>query len=299
MQIDLTIRVTYFGPMKDMVEYSEEQAVVEGTVPWALVDTFTITNEEIKASALEFTKALEEKLPTEQSLKDALASVVADGTISQPAADILGANASSDELNASIAKHALKMVNDNPTKYCGDSGPAGTNRQNLWDWGDCSSWIWAVFASHPSKPNSKMGPTWNSTFESKKNIPATNGQIDSMRNGSCPCKEIFYSRGNTTERKNVITPKLKDMKPGDLIFRKEGVVKEKGHVAIVTKNDSEGGGVIEYAHCGGPRPKPSSVGAMNYWEVAESYTECYRPMLGNPDTPGNRVTDPLIMDSVT
>lgn len=305
MQIDLTIRVTYFGPMKDMVEYSEEQAVVEGTVPWALVDTFTITNEEIKASALEFTKALEEKLPTEQSLKDALASVVSDGTISQPAADIIGANASSDELNASIAKHALAMVTEHPTKYSGDfsEGGPGTHRGNLWDWGDCSSWIWAVYATHPSKPNSKMGPTWNSTWESKSNIPATGGQADSMRNGSCPNKEIFFSRSSsTTERKNIITPKLRDMKPGDLIFRRAGVVaghNGKGHVAMVTRNDSEGGGVMEYAHCGGGRPKPSSVGSMNYWEVAEQYTECYRPMLGNPDTPGNRPTDPLILDSVT
>jgi hypothetical protein len=290
MQIDLTIRVTYFGPMKDMVEYSEEQAVVEGTVPWALVSPFTITTEEIQASALEFTKQLAEKLPSEQSLKDALASVVADGSISQPAADIIGANASSDELNASVAKHALAMVSEHPTKYCGHNAPSGTTRSNLWEWGDCSSWIWAVFATHPSKPNSKMGPTWNSTFESKKNIPATGGEMDSFRNGSCPGKEIFYSRDkSTTARKNIIHPKLKDLKPGDLIFRRAGVVKEDGHVAMVTRNDSEGGGVIEYAHCGGPRPKPSNVGSMNYWEVAESYTEAYRPMLGNPDTPGNRI----------
>jgi hypothetical protein len=295
MQIDLTIRVTYFGPMKDMVEYTEEQATTTDTVPWNVgTDTpFTITNEQITASTDAFLEEMSHgNLLTEAQIKEKIEGYVASGALPDAASDLFGltgANgAASGTLNAQIAEWGLKMVNEHPTKYCGDNAPSGTTRSNLWDWGDCSSWVWAVFASHPSKPNSQMGPTWNSTFESKKNIPATEGQIASMRNGSCPVKEIFYSRaGSTGERSKIIAPQLPLLLPGDLIYRKAGVIKSKGHVAIVYSNDTAAK-QITYVHCGGPRPKPSNRGTMSYDTLATTYTEAYRPMLGNADSPGNR-----------
>jgi hypothetical protein len=304
MQIDLTIRVTYFGPMKDMVEYKQEQATVTDTVPWNVntESPFTITYDEIKATATAFSeKMVEGYMLTKGEVDEKLAGLTANGTIPAGAEGLLNTTAAaSGDLNASIADWANKQITANPTKYCGDNAPSGTTRANLWAWGDCSSWIWAVFATHPSKPNTKMGPTWNSTFESKSNIPATGGQMDSMRNQSCPNKEMFYSRDKSASvRSKIIAPQLPLLLPGDLLFRRAGVVAghDKGHVAMVYGNDTVNQ-KITYVHNGGGRPKPSSQNSMSYGDIASSYTECYRPLLGNPNMVGNSSADPLIVDSV-
>jgi hypothetical protein len=290
MQIDLTMRVTYFGPMKDMIEYKAEQATTTDTVPWNESGTelkINISNAQIKENYGLFLEQMQGgDLLTEEQIESIIQTYKDTGKLPDNIDDILRVDlGASGSLNESIADWGLNQLTRYHTEY------TSTDRKNLWTRADCSSWVWGVYASHPDTPNVKMGGTWATEFKnglySGGSIPDTNTMLKEM--ATAPVRMIFQNRSPSQGTRSAdITPNLSLVMKGDLLYRKSGVRSstDKGHVAIVYANNS--GTSIEIVHCGGPSPKPASHDTLPYSYVANNYTDCYRPMLGNPDSPGNR-----------
>jgi hypothetical protein len=298
MQIDLTMRVTYFGPMQDMVNYTAEQNLVTDTVPWfeGVDNPFTgITNAKI-AENFEFYK---EQMSKDMLTEDQITSIVEqvrNGELSlndllsgsSAVQDLIDNNIGANgDLNKSLAEWGMKMVNAHPEhKYTDDAG----KRHRLWDYGDCSSWCWAVFATHPSNLAQQMGGVWaKATFKehaSTGQIPATGGMLSDI--DSRPVTRLFKTGDRSdSKRSQYIGPLCNKLLPGDLLFRRAGVYRDVGHVAIVYANDTSGSR-IQIVHSGGGNGKPASAPWKTYTDISTDYTEAYRLNLGNPDSPGNR-----------
>jgi hypothetical protein len=290
MQIDLTMRVTYFGPMKDMVDYKAEQATTSDTVQWTAVQeaVFTITNEQIDKNVDLFLEKMSGSgLLSDAQIDDLVSQLVDSGVLSDDLTDLWDATmGSSGSLNESIADYAEQRASGTTTIYDGDK------RNQLWSYADCSSYVWGIYATHPSKPNVTMGGPWALTFEEKgKGPPSTHAMIAAMSNS--PVETIFQTHsGSSTERSKIILPKLPSVMKGDLLFRKAGVRDNsgKGHVAIVYSNNSSSNSV-EIVDCYSPG-KPAAKRPLSYGFISTDYTECYRPMLGNPNMAGNRTSHP-------
>jgi hypothetical protein len=291
MQIDLTMRVTYFGPNKDMQTYEAEQATSTDSVPWNVqtASPFHITNEMIDKNARLFMEDMSngEGLLTAEQIEALWDEVKAGGGIPDNIDDIINNNTgASGDLNQKIADYALQRVTGTTTIY------RANDRRNLWTHADCSSYIWAIFASfdEESSPAVKMGwGKFKDGLYSGGDIPGTDSMISKILSQKSPCKMIFQNQQtDKNARIKDITPNLPLMMPGDLLFRKAGVVSGhdgKGHVALVYSNNPSGN-TVDMIHCGTP-DKPAKRQTTQYSYIASDYTDCWRPMLGNPDSPGN------------
>ena len=75
MQIDLTMRVTYFGPMKDMTTYPGEEAATAEKIPWDITSPspFTITRAEIQEAAGLFMEQMSANMLSPEEIKTMIA----------------------------------------------------------------------------------------------------------------------------------------------------------------------------------------------------------------------------------
>jgi hypothetical protein len=117
MRIDLTMRVIYIGPMRDMVEYKNEEFAYANTVPWG----------EIKNEHYEFRyNELDVELPTPAS-EDR----------NQEREDLENANR---DARKKILDYVKNQTGDHDTKYT--SGP---NRDQYWEYANGPSMVWGGF----------------------------------------------------------------------------------------------------------------------------------------------------------
>jgi hypothetical protein len=276
MQIDLTMRVTYFGPMKDMVEYKADEAVAAASIPWNTVvqSPFTMTPDDIQGFAQGLIENMKTNLLTNQQVQDWLGSLP--GNAADIAKNITDANL---PINASIVEFFLKQLQDNNTQY--DNSPGG--RRHLWARADCSSAVWGAFANHNPPYNTELGGYWATPFAegvagSGNPIPDTSWMLANINDKLI---EIFKAdTSDASARAKIITPALPNMVKGDLLFRKAKLVAghgNDGHVAMVYENypDTK---TLDIVHCG----SSTQVGKKNMgWSyVTTDYTHCYRPKVG-------------------
>jgi hypothetical protein len=284
MQIDLTMRATYFGPLKDMVEYKAEEATVSDTVQWTKdYDSpfVSLTNQVIKDNAQVFMgQVAAGELLSQQALAELFEG------LPEEYQALLGPSVASLGVNGQLADHAYKTISDHPATY--DAG----DRANLWTHADCSSWIWGVFVTFPGLNAAEIMKWKPTSFDNRRQGPIdTNGMLALMRqDGGSPKQEVFFSRDTSTaKRQGIIEPLVGALAKGDLIFRKAGVVSghDKGHVALIYAVDVATR-KVEYVHIGSPG-KPASKTTASFADIAKGYTEAYRPQLASADVPGNRL----------
>jgi hypothetical protein len=296
MQIDLTMRVTYFGPMKDMVEYHQEEVATSDKIPWDLTSPspFTITRADIEAFGPLMMEEMKKNMLTPDQVKDMIKLSETLNKLSPGSGDrwILENSANAD-LNASVVDFALKMATEHHTQYADDKGhaPSGA-RSHLWDYADCSSFVWGAFAGHDPPYNDQMGKYWDTPFDlgtgratghASGTIYTSQYQLKSLKEASCPNQKIFDNESTkASERHAAIDSHLPELVKGDLILRKAGIGgHDKGHIAFIFSNNPDTK-MLEVVHAG----SIDHVGKfpLAYASVAEGYTAGFRVLLGTPNS---------------
>ena len=288
MQIDLTMRVTYFGPMKDMTTYPADEAVVAESVPWTAIQSpFEMTQADIEAGKDLFLEQMKANMLTEDQLQTILKAAEDAGLLPEGTAARQAASADANmPINEAVVDFALSMCTDGdgPPKYANDNA----NRHKLWTWADCSSFVWGAYAGHTPPYNTNMGSEMGISFadgtSGKKHIPASATITDLLRKNTIPSKAIFTSTSTkSAERRKVIEPALPLVAKGDILCRREGQTDDAhGHVALIYANDTAGQKLEVVDAAGTNMVGKRSIGYSYIWE---HYTDCFRPMLGTPNSP--------------
>ncbi len=274
MQIDLTMRVTYFGPMKDMTEYKADETVAAASIPWDTVvaSPFTMTPDDIAT----YSKALLENMKNNLLSSDQIQALLKD--LPDSVQNALGQDTEANlSINSSIVEFGLKKLTDNHTEY------DRSRRSQLWNYADCSSFVWGAFANHDPPYSTDMGwLDWNSY---NKGIQDTSAMIAMCEGGQSPVKEIFKATSTSASaRSTIITAAMPNLVKGDLLFRKAGIVPGHdsggtpvGHVAFVYSNNTDAK-TLELVDAA----RPGLVGKRSTgWNlIISDYTHCYRPMVG-------------------
>ena len=288
MQIDLTMRVTYFGPMKDMTTYPGEEAATAEKIPWDITSPspFTITRAEIQESAGLFMEQMSANMLSPEDIKTMIALAEKANALSPGTGDRwLATGAANEGLNANIVDFALKMSNDYNTQYAKLGGP----RNKLWTHADCSSFFWGAYAGYDPPYNTQMGPDMGVSFANgtsgRTGIPDATTECELARKGVIPCVMLWSTDSkNISERHKVIDAHIPELIKGDVIGRKKGIVDNKGvgHIAFIYSNDTAGKRVevVDAAS--------TEVGvglrSMGYDTVGGKYTDAFRPLLGTPNS---------------
>ena len=110
--------------------------------------------------------------------------------------------------------------------------------------------------------------------------------LAAIASNKSPCQKVFQTRStNKSERAKAIAAPVSLMMQGDLLFRKAGVVATRATWRWSTTTTARTASRSSTA----PSPgKPASHRPLTYAFISTNYTDCWRPMLGNADTPGNR-----------
>ena len=229
MRIALTMRVVYLGPARDVSLFTPEAVNVERRVPFDIEPpepfsftykplTFASNNEDIT-------------LP--------------DAAINSNDWD----NTQAGDAN-NLGYHAMQ----NAAKKCGLEGIQSTiteydlnNRAQLWNYADCSSFVWGGFVDMPfvltgegvnensSRPYAAyLGwPTWES--RSPPDCTSIKNMCAGLPEAKCLRLWGFTEGGRNTNQWEVI----KKMSPGDLIIRVGHPKKSGNHIAFVWKIDGD------------------------------------------------------------
>jgi len=275
MQIDLTMRVTYFGPMKDMVAYAREEQNVTSTVHWRedMGLQLNITDEQVKAWKQNSTDWIS-GLGANSNASDAQTSLNDQGASS---------GAASGDLMSKIVAFAIQKGKDNNLTYGGIQ-----HRMNLWKQSDCSSFVWAAFAYYDSGYSSKMG--WANPPMNGGQAPDTSAMLNQFRGNQPHALKLWdVDKGASASQRSTQIQAGINAHPfqvGDLIFREKGLNgRDVGHVAFY--NGSSGSN-INLCDNGGPYGAPFSPArptALSY--IYANYNACYRPMPLGTDMQAN------------
>jgi hypothetical protein len=285
MTIDLTMRVTYFGPMKDMVQYTRDIDVVTATIPWweQVGTTFEITNDDIKQWQQDISMISNNVAAAAlQALNETSSEVgtAAENLYRQTAISTGGsAGVMSSIVDFAIARSA-QGENGKAQTYLNE----GDSRHQLWRFGDCSSFVWAAFANHAPPYAEEMG--WKAWKEGASSQPAidTYGMLDLCRAGKSVTK--IYDVPGSTERSVRVTnirPNIKGLQKGDLLFRDQiRTYSSKNHVAFFNRwEGTPGESAVWITHLGSPG-KPAATTMLQLTNskgegFLEIYNVAYRP----------------------
>ena len=287
MEISLTMRVTYFGPLKDMTPYVKDEAVTAATIPFTeIADTYQISVDDLiafKGQLAQFATDIVNNIKN-GDLTGGIGSSVGDGTPPfQDPTDWLdpsipsgtsGAVANtakgSAEINGLIVDYAEQMVKDSGTKY--------VHNTHTWQQADCSGLVYRAFMD--TGHADVMG--WKSpTFGI-----GTSDMWYFITHGLSKGDILFQVDGQRpqTERYKVIKAGLPLLQKGDLLFRIN--MKERpdsGHVAwfVNWANSSKTSATI-FAAMSPTDGVRDSVPTADY--IAQNYTGAFRPYTAGADT---------------
>ena len=294
MQIDLTLRVVYFGPMKDMIEYVSVIDTTANTVPWKEVEHLDvkITNDDIN-------KWKQDQKTWASGITDAISKFL-DKDDSSNLSDQAGVTGGgSADLNSQIVDFGAQQAQGAGARYDNGGG-----RGHLWTTCDCSSFVWGSFAYFSGGSKSgQMGwpaPSPNGPASSSPN--SSPDMLAKCRQGKSVQKIFDSDKGTSrTVRLTQMSGSVHQMQKGDLLFRENGLSDTSGshgsgHVAFISKVDSQKVYVIDAASPSIPVAKERSFDIMYLYS---DYNACYRPMLVgsgmqiNNSTPVGGGTDKL------
>jgi hypothetical protein len=253
MQIDLTMRVTYFGPLKDMTPYVRDEATVQATIPWAMTvdNTFAITNDDIVAYKIEFEEYLK---GLGQSTGEPGSSDGTDGPLSDEDAEARNKAFGSAEINSMAVDFGIRMSNEDNTQYNSKEGRTNISATD-WISTDCSGYVYSSFHFLNSRYSASL--QWNTSFPNTAFIwerfirggqSATPGQLIWDLTGEKDLTKVMRK----------IDENAKHLQKGDLLIRYkygEGTYTVPGfkysgnnHIAFFVAFDK---GRIKIAHAGG------------------------------------------------
>ena len=215
MRIQLTMRVLYFGPLREMTTYTAAESVAAESVGFtsrADPDVpFTWGDLEWGATGENVARIIE-------AIQNAVAS------------QTTATSAASGEGNAGALAHGKKRAAEFNTKYDKDG-----LRMDLWKHADCSSFAWGCWAEL-GMAESVGWPAWGASW-----APSCADMHTTAQSSAATAKLWGYSG---TDTKSVGIPK---MQPGDLVLRIN--VGTSNHVAIV---ESASGSGFSVFHCASP-----------------------------------------------
>ena len=200
MRIQLTMRVIYWGPQREMTAYTEE-AVTASRVNFAAstVATYAFTYADLVGTATG---------TAVQAIIDYQLGFV---TVANAAFNAAGPGGGTGPLN-----YAIQQWQANSTQYSLE------RRQELWKFADCSSLVWGGFQGVGQA--AAMG--WSTTA-----APATWNMNEGFKSSTAVQKLWGYD-GNTDK-----VAGAKAMQSGDLLIR-VGSGAGSDHIAFVSKNDA-------------------------------------------------------------
>ena len=295
MQIDLTVRVVYFGPMRDPIPYTRDTEIAAATIPWRedMGATFTITDDDIA-------QWKQEQATWAAGVTSALTGVL-DNPIANDIANQWGqSQVGSAGINASIMEFAAAQVGLAGGRRGYNNGSL---RNNLWKNSDCSSFVWGGFAYFNQNKDQAYTKTmaWHGPADSpnKSSANDSHDMLQKCIKYESKVRRIFgdpaLSSGPVGPRSREIERHYAEMEPGDLLFRSRtigpGTEKDhggNGHVAWFHHWDS-GPGSDTWV-CDSPSSKidvgvPRKV-TKSY--VTTDYDYCYRPILVGGDMVANQ-----------
>jgi len=276
MQIDLTMRVTYFGPLKDMTPYVKEEAVTAATIPYSEIEeTYHLSVEQIliwQAQVIEWIGGLvsgavggggggSEEVPVAGDVSPA---IIAGQRL---------ANQSSRTINEGILKYAKDQVAANGTKYLHGS--------STWKAADCSGLVYRAFADlNYAAPTMKWsGQTACAGMWEK---------IKAGGNTGSKGKILFEADGSKSpaERAKAIRPYLGLLAKGDLLYRINARERDSNHVSWFDDWRDTAGDSTMYIYAAQSPTRGVGASSIEPDEFASTYTGAFRPYTGSGDSVG-------------
>lgn len=275
MEIQLSMRVTYFGPLRDMTPYVKEEAVTAASIPYSdIEDTYHIDINDLIAAKDRIIADISEKLGTSDGDSGGTgATVTGDaGPIAKDVIDQLtNAHAGSLEINAAILEYTKGKVAANGTEY--------RFAQRSWFEADCSGLVWIAF-----KEMGHLGTMkWDKAFsvvemwrKVKQNPGGSNGVV------------LFEVDGHKTaiDRSKAQRAYINVLRKGDLLFRVDALGHPTDHIAWFDSwKGKEGESDAVIYHSQSPTADPN-VGPTNIQadRIASDYTGGFRPFTSSGDS---------------
>jgi hypothetical protein len=274
MEIALTMRVTYFGPLKDMVPYVKEEATTAATIPYSdIEDTYHINIDDLVAAKDRIIKAITDKLGLSDSDEGTGAPV--EGNAGPIAKDIIddltNAHAGSLEINAAILEYTKQKVAANGTTY--------RFAQRSWYEADCSGLVWIAFSDMGHLGTMKWDQAY-STAEMWRKVKQSTGGSNGV--------VLFEVDGQKTaiDRKKAQRAYINVLTKGDLLFRINAIGHNTDHIAWFDSwkgQPGESDAVLYHSQSGDADPNigPTNIQADR---IASDYTGGFRPFTSGGDT---------------
>lgn len=206
MRIQLTMRVVYWGPLRDMTTYTSTAAetTATDTVNWTSTTTATTTITYGDLVGLGTGESVQAIIDTQLGL----------------------ANVASTTSNSSALAFAVTQVQNNNTQYNADK------RNQLWKFADCSSLVWGGFAGvGQSQALGWAAYPANGVDFGNIDIPSTATMYSGFKTSTAVEKVWGFDGALDTAGK---TAGCKKMKVGDLLLRIKGTHQGDNHVAFVS-----------------------------------------------------------------
>jgi hypothetical protein len=273
MQIDLTMRVTYFGPLKDMTPYVKEEATTAATIPYSdIEETYHIDIADLVAAKDRFIEAITEKLGGGDEVDVEGHYNPATGPVAQDIIDDLtNAHAGSLEINAAILDYTKEKVASNGTTY--------RFAQRSWYEADCSGLVWIAFSDMGHLGTMKWDQAYSVVEMWRKVVQSPGGS-----NGVV----LFQVDGQklAADRKKAQRAYVKALSKGDLLFRVNAVGHATDHIAWFDSwkgTPGESDAVLYHSQSGNADPNigPTTTTADR---IASEYTGGFRPFTSGGDT---------------
>jgi len=271
MQIDLTMRVSYFGPLRDMTPYVKDEAVTAATIPYSdITETYNISVDDFIAAREELIKWVTDTVGG--LIAGTGAAPTLPGGVTIPGADQGGENAhlGSLEINAQIVEYAKTQIAANHTQYVANS--------NTWAAADCSGLVWRAFTDKGfAVPVMGWGTSGSSTAD----------MWDKIKNGTSKGVVLFEVPGSKSQadRKKALSPYIGNLKKGDLMYRIDA--KERptpGHVAWFDHWDGDPGTSTPWITASHSPTHGVGMVATSVSSILENYTGFFRPFTAAGDT---------------
>ena len=219
MRINLTMRVIYFGPMREMTQFTQDEMTATGRIPWGKTEPerYNFTYSDLVVNDVEGTPAGGPGAPT--GLTDS--SLILGGM------DMQGQGASV-QANYKALQHAISRDAANNTQY------DANRRSQLWNYADCSSLVWGAWAELGY--SQALGwPKWGSGWP-----PACQSMLDGFRSGNTCLRIMGFDQSGGTWQADKQWLRIPLLKPGDLVYRVNNshYSSSSNHVAIVVSASS-------------------------------------------------------------
>jgi hypothetical protein len=271
MQVDLTMRVTYFGPLRDMTPYVKEEAVTAASIPYSdIEETYHIDINDLIAARDKIASWVTDHLGGDGDDDDPPLTGDA-GPIAKDVIDQLtNAHAGSLEINASILDYTKQKVEANGTTY--------RFAQRSWWEADCSGLVWIAF--------SDMGYLGTMKWEQAYSVDAMWKKVKESSGSSGVV--LFEVDGQKTaiDRSKAQRAYINVLRKGDLLFRVNAIGHKTDHIAWFDSwKGKEGESDAVIYHSQSPSADPN-IGPTNIQadRIASDYTGGFRPFTSGGDT---------------